>query len=207
MNPLSTILAAISGYLLGSISFARLFFRWLAPDQDLEELEIPVTGEEPGQKVDIFGANAASMVLGPRLGIIIALCDMAKVAIPMIVYKVAFPESSLELLVGVGGLIGHNWPLYHRFKGGRGFSVIYASFLVLDWVGALITPVIGLLLGMVGLQNITIGYLAWLWLMVPWFYFRGEPYQHFYYALVVNLIFILAVIPEGACIFKNAACG
>lgn len=202
MTLLAKILAASLGYFLGSISFSRLFVRLFAPNHDLADLEIPLEGEGQGQKVNIFGANAASMVLGPKFGILVALLDMSKVILPMMVIRGLFPEESLELSVAIGGLLGHNWPLFHRFKGGRGFSVIYASFLVIDWVGALVTPVVGILIGMVGLQNLTVGYLSWLWLMIPWFFWRGEPFDRFYYALIVNGIFFLAVLPEARMFLK-----
>ena len=48
MNLPTALLAAIAGYLLGSISFARLITRWFAPRQDIADLAVPAP-VSPGQ--------------------------------------------------------------------------------------------------------------------------------------------------------------
>jgi hypothetical protein len=126
----------VAGYLLGSISFARIITRLAAPGVDLTSLQVQLKDSPQTADVGIVGANAASMVLGPRLGLLVALLDMLKVVLPMIVAKLLYPAEAYHFAVSVGGLIGHNWPVYYGFKGGRGFAVIFGSFLMIDWVGA-----------------------------------------------------------------------
>ena len=46
MNPLIALLAIAAGYLLGSISFARLVTRWFAPGRDITDLKVDVVGTE-----------------------------------------------------------------------------------------------------------------------------------------------------------------
>ena len=46
---------------------------------------------------------------------------------------------------GLAAMLGHNWPLYLRFQGGRGVLVFLGSFFVLDWRIALAGGLFGLL--------------------------------------------------------------
>jgi glycerol-3-phosphate acyltransferase PlsY len=196
MQPLTSLFAAIVGYLIGATSFARLVTRQVAPHADITDLKVLIAGTDEESKVDVVGANAASMILGARFGCLIGLLDMLKVAAPMLAFKSIYPDQPYHLIVAVTGLVGHNWPIYYRFKGGRGFSVIYGSFLVVDWLGAIITLVVGLLVGMIVFQSPSVAYIAWLWLMIPWLWFRTHDPAHFAYAVVVNLIFLIATLPE-----------
>ena len=121
---------------------------------------------------------------------------MLKVALPLLILRVRFPDQPYFLAMGVAGLVGHNWPVYYRFRGGRGFSVIFGSFAVIDWLGALVTTTAGMLLGMVVACNPFLAYVSWLWLMIPWMWLRDHGWACLAYAIVVNILFALAVIPE-----------
>ena len=191
-----TLLAAFVGYLCGAISFAWLITQRVAPQADLTRLQVPIVGTEETSLVNVFGANTASMILGPRYGCLIAVLDMAKVAVPMLAFKTLYPDRTFFLVVAVAGLAGHNWPIFFRFQGGRGFSAIFAGFMVTDLLGAVVTPLLGMLLGMVLFQNVSVAYIAWLWLMIPWLWLRTHDPAFLIYAVVVNLVFILAVLPE-----------
>jgi len=195
MDLLLAGLVAAFGYLLGSISFARLVTRIAAPDVKIDELRIQIAGTEESEAVGIAGGNAASMILGPKLGLTVAALDMLKVLLPMFVLRSLYPEQPYHIVLAIAGLVGHNWPVYYRLRGGRGFAVIFGSILLLDWVGALASLLLGLAFGMTVLGNPMIAYISWLWLIVPWFLWQGTPAEVFY-ALAVNLLFILAVIPE-----------
>jgi glycerol-3-phosphate acyltransferase PlsY len=189
-------MALILGYLAGSVSFARLITRWVAPQADLADLDVPVAGTDDRIQVSGVGANTASTILGPRFGCAIACLDMLKVALPMLAFRAFYPGQSYHLFVAAAGLVGHNWPLYHRFQGGRGFSVILASFLVVDWLGAAITLLLGLFLGICLLGNLSVAYVAWLWLMIPWLWIRTHEWIAVAYAVTMNLIFFVATLPE-----------
>jgi glycerol-3-phosphate acyltransferase PlsY len=193
----SPFLWAALGYSIGSISFARILLRFHRSERRIEDLRIQIPGSEETVAVEVYGANAASMILGVKYGILIGILDMAKVAIPMAALRfIIFPNEYYYLALSLGELTGHNWPIFHRFKGGRGFSVIFGSFIVVDWIGAVITPFLGILLGMVVVGNPMLGYSGWLWLMVPWLLVRDANFAVILYALVVNAVFIVATIPE-----------
>jgi len=45
-------------------------------------------------------------------------------------------------------VVGHIWPVWHRFRGGRGLAPIYATVLVIDWLGMFVTSIIGMAFGL-----------------------------------------------------------
>lgn len=195
MNMQIALLAAAVGYLFGSISFARIVNRIVAPDEQITGIEVETRSKEKFQ-VETVGGTSISMKLGAKYGGLTALLDMLKVALPTLAFRVGYPGAPYFLITAAMGLIGHNWPIYHRFKGGRGLSAIYGGLLVIDFVGSLITSIVGMVLGVAVIKDVFISYLAGLWLMIPWLWFRTHDPAHLAYIVFVNAMFIVAMIPE-----------
>jgi len=193
-----TLFSAIISYLLGSISFARLVTYWWTSGKDISEHEIPVDGTTDRYKVVSVGANSAASLLGPKAGMAVSILDILKVFLPTLFFKLYFPEQPVyALIAATAGLIGHIWPIYYRFHGGVGFSAIMGGLLVIDWLAILVTPIAGLLLGMVVLRNMVVASLSWLWLLIPWLWWRTDgDLAHILYAVAVNILFLLAMLPE-----------
>ena len=198
MNPTLAILSAVVSYLLGSLSFARVVTYWWASGKDVSQHEIAVDGTDETYKVVSVGANSAAAILGRKAGMVVSLLDILKVFLPTLFFKLYFPEQPVyALLAAVAGLSGHVWPLYYRFHGGVGFSAILGGLLVIDWLAVLVTPVAGLLLGMVVFRNMIVASLSWLWLLIPWMWWRtGGDTAHILYSVAINVLLLLAMFPE-----------
>ncbi len=196
MNPLTALLAGIVGYLSGSVSSARLVTKIAAPHKDIAKTEIDVAGSDETITMDFVSATAVSMHMGPRLGFITVVMDMLKIAIPTLVFKRAYPEASYFLITAAAGMVGHIWPLYHGFKGGRGLSAVYGGMFAIDWIGVFATSLGGMLLGLCVLRDVLVAYMGGLWLIIPWLWFRTHDVGHVAYAIAVNVIFGVAMIPE-----------
>lgn len=191
------LLTAIISYLIGSISFARLVTRWWT-GKDVTQFEIPVQGTQDSYKVLSVGANSVSSVLGPKGGMMVSLFDILKIVLPTLFCRLYFPgQPAYMLIAAVGGLIGHIWPIYYRFHGGSGFSAILGGLLVIDPLSILVTNVLGLFLGLVVFRNMIVVSLAWIWLLIPWFWWRtgGDP-LYIIYVVILNILFILAMVPD-----------
>ena len=197
MNPVIAILSFTISYLLGSISFARLVVKlWLG--KDVAEFKVAVDGTDEKYEALSIGGNTVSTVLGAKGGMIVGVLDILKVFLPTLAFKLIYPEQpAYALIAALGGLVGHIWPIYYRFHGGSGFSAIIGGLLVIDWLAVLITPIAGLLLGMLVFRNMVVASLSWIWLLIPWFWWRtdGDP-AYILYAVAINIIFLLAMIPE-----------
>jgi acyl phosphate:glycerol-3-phosphate acyltransferase len=197
MDPIIEISSFLFSYLIGSISFARLIVK-LWTGRDVTKFEVAVDGSDEKYKAISIGGNTVSSVLGPKGGMIVGLLDILKIIIPTFIFKLLFPEQPAYMLIAaVGGLIGHIWPVYYHFHGGSGFSAILGGLLVIDWPAALILPITGLLLGMVVFRNMIVASLSWIWLLIPWFWWRADgDMAYILYAVAINIIFLLAMYPE-----------
>jgi glycerol-3-phosphate acyltransferase PlsY len=189
------VLAAVLGYLLGSLSFARIVGRMVDPTADvtriIEELPDGHTFES-----DSASATAARMALGTRWGVTTGLLDMAKVGVPALIWVLLYPDTpAYGLISGVAGHLGHVLPLYHRFVGGRGESAVYGVVLLLDPLGALATTVAGAVIGLL-IGHILIFRWAGLILLMPWMAWWHDDPAYVVYMVAANAIYWTSMVPE-----------
>lgn len=189
------ILAGIVGYLFGSLSFARIIARWFAPGADITMIRKPITNTDIIFESDSVSASVMRTNVGTRYGCLTAILDMLKVALPTLAFKIWQPETPYFLIVVVGGLVGHDWPLYHHFKGGRGESPIVGGVLVIDWLGLVIPNLAGILIGWLA-GDILVLRWSWLILLIPWFWFRTHDPVYILFAVTCNLIYWGKTFPE-----------
>ena len=185
-------------YLIGSVSFARIITKRVSRGKDVTQFEIPVAGTEDRYKVISIGANSVSGELGAKTGSMVSMLDILKIILPTLFCRLYFHDQPVYMLAAaLAGLIGHIWPLYYRFHGGSGYSAILGGLLVIDPLAVIVTPVAGFLLGMVVLRNLIVATISWIWLIIPWLWWRshGNP-AHIIFAVLVNIVFILAMLPE-----------
>ena len=88
------------------------------------------------------GATNVLRVMGPRAGFTTLFIDLLKTIIPILLVRYLFfnqyePMSQMSqllvLLVGFGAVLGHMFPFYLRFKGGKGVACMGACMLLYDW--------------------------------------------------------------------------
>jgi glycerol-3-phosphate acyltransferase PlsY len=188
--------ACLVGYFIGAISFTRIVVSRVAPGQDLSNVTIPVQGVAKPMHMTSVGANTAGIVLGPRVGGLIGILDMLKVFIPTLIFRLLYPGQPYLLFVAFFGIIGHIWPVYYRFKGGRGISAIFGGFLAIDWLGSLAVSLGGFLVAMGILRDFALVFPISLLLMIPWLWFATQDPLYALYGLAANIAFTLAIIPE-----------
>jgi glycerol-3-phosphate acyltransferase PlsY len=195
MNPPILAVAAIIGYLLGSISWIRIIARRVAPGKDVEKIEYPVPGTDEVFTSDSVSSTAARIHLGTRFGCLTALLDMAKVFVPTLLFRQLFPEWPYYLVCAAAGLVGHDWPLFFRFKGGRGESPILGGLFVIDPIGLIINLAASSILGIV-IGHLLIFRWTWLLSMIPWLWFSTHSFPHVGYMVFANIIFWATISPE-----------
>lgn len=194
MNPGIVLAAAAGAYLLGSISFARIVGRRMAPGEDLTSTDMELVG---GAHLEYGGVSATSIGArsGPRAGMTVGVLDMAKAFVPVLVLRLAYPDDSYHLVAAVAAVAGHDYPLWHGFRGGRGMSPILGGLLAIDWLAVPGTTVGGAVIGLFVFRDMAIAYTAFVPLLVPWFAWRGG-WPEVWYAVAVTLLFVVASIPE-----------
>jgi glycerol-3-phosphate acyltransferase PlsY len=195
MNALIALLAAVVGYLIGSFSFARLMARQVAPGTQLATIRRPVPGSDQIFEAHSISATAVRIQLGGRYGCLTAILDACKAALPALVFKLWQPDAPYYLIAATLAIIGHIYPLYYRFQGGRGLSTVYGGLFVLDWFGVLVTNLVGMVAGIL-LDQVFVMRLAGLVLMIPWVWFRTHDLASLAYVVVANALYWTAMLPE-----------
>ena len=102
------------------------------------------------KKVDIrtggsgnLGASNATAMLGWRAGVAVALHDIGKSALAVILAEILFPNAAfIGAVAGISSVLGHIFPFYLKFKGGKGFASYFGMTLALNWKLALVIAVL-----------------------------------------------------------------
>lgn len=134
MDILLIILVVAGAYLIGAIPFGLLFSRMF--------LGIDVRSVGSGN----IGATNVLRAGGKTAAFLTLLADGFKGALPVLAVQHFFSAEYLLAAAGAAAVIGHNFPIYLRFKGGKGvatgFGVILAVspligvLCLLTWLGA-----------------------------------------------------------------------
>ena len=196
MNPLNLLLAAGLGYLCGSFSFARLIARLVAPRKDITVTKLDIKGSDEKFDMATISATTVSMHLGARYGFITAVLYMLKLVVPVLATRLLLPGENVFLITALAGMIGHVWPVYYGFKGGRGLTAVYGTLFAFDPLGAIVTFFGGIGLGIFVIRDLFAAYFAGLWLIIPWLWFRTNDPAFLAYGVAVNLVFAVSLIPE-----------
>ncbi len=114
------IISIVIGYLLGSISIGVLLGR--------SQFKSDIRNKGSGSS----GATNVARVFGLNAGLTTLLGDALKTLAALLIGSLLAGEGGVAL-AAVGCLIGHCWPVYFGFKGGKGVSVGAAISLWIDW--------------------------------------------------------------------------
>jgi glycerol-3-phosphate acyltransferase PlsY len=127
-------MVAIAGYLLGSISFSYLIVK------QLKGIDIRKHGSGNA------GATNTQRILGTGPALFVLLLDALKGAVAVWIGSALGDASSFYAIIGgVAAVIGHNWPIFLGFKGGKGIATTLGVMLTVAFVPTLIASLITLL--------------------------------------------------------------
>lgn len=103
-------------------------------------------------KVDIrqygsgnLGSTNALRVLGKKAGLITFVCDILKSVIGFWVCRLLFQSELAGFYGSLGVILGHDFPFYLKFKGGKGIACMIGMMLCINGYVMLITFVFGIL--------------------------------------------------------------
>ncbi|RAZ80899.1 glycerol-3-phosphate acyltransferase [Planococcus halotolerans] len=120
--------ALISGYVIGCLHGSLVA-------QILSGTNIKATG------VKNSGASNAAIVLGWKYGALVAFLDIFKGFAAVMAMRLLLGSSSLPsetvwailFFIAAGVVLGHNFPFYMKFNGGKGTAAVIGVMIALDW--------------------------------------------------------------------------
>lgn len=124
------VLGGVIGYLLGSVPVGLLVGR-AAGVRDIRAYGSGKTG-----------FTNALRTLGMRWAVLVVLGDLAKGALPVLIGRFVIDEPWAAALGGLGAVVGHTWPAFAGFRGGRGVATAFGAFVA-------VSPIAGLAVGIV----------------------------------------------------------
>lgn len=112
-------LILLMAYCIGSVPFALLLARWWGGD-DL-------------RRVGSGNVGAANVLRasGVRAGVVVALLDIAKGAASVALAMRLSSDGSAPAAAGLAAIVGHIYPVWLRFRGGKGVATACGVFSVL----------------------------------------------------------------------------
>ena len=187
----------VSGYFIGALSFARLIGRIIAPGEDLSYTDLDIAGSDKKFRTESVSATSISARKGALPGCATGILDMAKVGLPMLAIDHWYSTDPVYTLAyAVAAIIGHNYPFYHRFKGGRGLSPMIGSLLVIQPLSVPVTMILGNVVGLFILRDPMAAYTLWLFFLIPWMWFFTDHWLFTAYAALLPVLYFVASVPE-----------
>ena len=138
----------LAAYLIGCFNTAYLLGR-------LKNMDI----RESGSKNP--GASNAMVTMGWKAGVLVGAVDIFKCVLAVVIASLVFPaDPSFRFMAATGCIVGHMFPFYLKFKGGKGFACLVGAILALDWrgfiVGGILIIAITLLTDYIALATLTV---------------------------------------------------
>jgi len=124
------IVSVIIGYLLGSIPTAYIMSR------RRKGLDIRKVGSRN------MGAANVMRQIGAHEGVVVGIVDVAKGAGAVLIARTLNIPELWVFGAGFAALLGHNFPVFAGFRGGRGSATVIGIFLVLFPIATLVTLVV-----------------------------------------------------------------
>lgn len=120
------LICVVLGYIFGLFPTALLYGRMHGID---------IRKEGSGNA----GTTNTLRVLGTKAGVIVLAGDVLKCMIPVFIIKCICKESHADILpllvvyTSAGAILGHNFPFYLKFKGGKGIAATAGMVLSMPW--------------------------------------------------------------------------
>lgn len=147
------IMAALAAYFIGSFS-ASIFLSETLLGRDVRQ-------EGSGNA----GATNMARAYGMSFGVLTLLCDFAKALLAVWLSRRILGDWGL-FVGGFACLVGHCFPVYYQFKGGKGISTGAALGLCMDW-RMLVVMVISFAIAVVLSRKVSVGSICAALCVVP----------------------------------------
>ncbi|MNJ40767.1 glycerol-3-phosphate 1-O-acyltransferase PlsY [Paenibacillus bouchesdurhonensis] len=167
------VIAVIFSYLLGSVSFSVVLAK------SLKGIDIRQHGSGNA------GATNTLRVLGKGPAIMVLALDVLKgIAAVWIGRWLGGDYVWVPLLCGLAAIVGHNWPIYFRFRGGKGIATTIGVMASLFFFPALYAGIIAIV-SIVFTRYVSLGSLLFVLLTPLFLVFSGQIGPYLWTSLII----------------------
>jgi acyl phosphate:glycerol-3-phosphate acyltransferase len=191
---LEVVVTFVVSYLAGSIPVGYLIVRRIA------HVDIRDTGSGRSG-----GFNAFVVTKSRATGILVGVLDTLKGLLVVVVAGFVFPDSFLHGCIALfGAIAGHNYPIWTKFKGGRGLATAAGGMFILGFSYTVVWGVIWLVTKLILRRDILVSNItaimftpAVLWL-IPWHWTsrliadRVENWTFMFFACMLSMVLLLS---------------
>ncbi len=118
---LPIVVALFIGYLVGCFNVAYIISK-------VKKVDLQNVGSKN------LGASNTFISVGKGLGVLVGVCDIFKCTIVVLLISLLFPNIDyLPHIAGIACVLGHMFPFYLKFKGGKGFASFLGMSLAISW--------------------------------------------------------------------------
>jgi len=116
------IIAGLIGYLFGCIQAAFIISKTVG--------KMDIRDHGSGNA----GASNITTIMGLKFGVIVGVVDILKGFFAVLVVKWIYPANpDLAYLAGIMAILGHIFPFYMNFRGGKGVAALVGMMFGIDW--------------------------------------------------------------------------
>ncbi|WP_430030542.1 glycerol-3-phosphate 1-O-acyltransferase PlsY [Paenibacillus turicensis] len=171
-----SIIAIVLSYLIGSISFSVVLAKLL------KGIDIRQHGSGNA------GATNTLRVLGKGPAIMVLVLDILKgiVAIWLGVW-LGNGSEWIPAICGLAAIVGHNWPIYFRFRGGKGIATTIGVMATLSFLPALYAGIVAILC-IIFTRYVSLGSLIFVFL-TPIFLGLLQPINAVFWSSLIICLF------------------
>lgn len=147
-----TILIGFIAYLLGSISTGRVFAK-------IKGVDLTKTGSGN------VGATNAGRSFGKKGFILVLIGDVAKVILAGGIMQILKIHTTIDFSLPLAlafAIVGNNYPIFHKFKGGKGIAAFGGFMLIIHWPLALVMVGVMIVSMMIG-RRVSMASIAASW--------------------------------------------
>ena len=138
------------------------------------------------------GASNVTSEMGWKFGILTGICDVLKAYLPakliLLIFSASFQQVELMAIAGMGAILGHIYPFFMDFRGGKGIACYLGMLLAIDWQIGLAAIILLILLTVIT-DYVSVGSIL-LYLIIPTLaYYTGN-----YSIIVIGCTLILLIV-------------
>ena len=171
---LAIILSLFAAYFLGSIPSAYIMGR-LRKGVDIRQV---------GSRN--MGAMNSIYTVGFGWGLLVLLADVAKGSLAVFIARSLGTPLIVEMLAGVVAVLGHNFPVWLKFKGGKGgATAIGVTIFFMPWCVPIGLAIFAVLLAITRVPTISYGLAMLSFPFVAWLIYHNTNYIIFVSLLIL----------------------